>query len=73
MTATKARIKANAKYNAKAYEQIIFRVKKGEKATLQAIAKEQGISVNALITAALDSYINDIKGEPLTDGNPQNN
>ena len=73
MTTTKAHIKATAKYNAKTYEEIKLRVKKGEKATLQAIAKEQGISVNALITAALDSYINDIKGEPITDGTPQNN
>ena len=57
MVATKARIKANAKYNAKTYEQIILRVKKGEKATLQAIAAEQGMSVNSFITTAIDYYL----------------
>ena len=57
MTMSKAHIKASAKYNAKTYEQIILRVKKGEKATLQAIATEQGMSVNSFITTAIDYYL----------------
>ena len=61
MVMSKAHIKASAKYNAKAYEQIIIRVKKGEKATLQAIATNQGMSLNSFITTAIEQYLSSIQ------------
>lgn len=61
MTATKAHIRATEKYNAKAYDEIKLRVKKGEKSSLQAIAAEQGISVNSFITTAIEHYLLEIK------------
>lgn len=61
MVMSKAHIKASAKYNAKAYEQIIIRVKKGEKATLQAIAINQGMSLNSFITTAIEQYLSSIQ------------
>lgn len=72
MTMSKAHIKASAKYNAKAYEQIILRVKKGEKATLQAIASEQGMSVNAFITTAIEHYLLEIKNTDSVNIAPDN-
>lgn len=63
MTATKAHIRATEKYNAKAYDEIKLRVKKGEKATLQAIAAEQGMSVNSFITSAIDYYLQHNKSD----------
>lgn len=62
MTASKARISANDRYNKKTYEQVMFRVKVGEKADLQAIAEKQGMSLNAFITAAISSYIKTLNG-----------
>ena len=46
------------KYNAKAYDQIGLRVKKGEKELLQKFAEENGESLNGLITKAIYEYIN---------------
>lgn len=40
------------KYNAKAYDQIQFRVKKGRKAELQAHAASRGESLNAFLCRA---------------------
>lgn len=65
MPVSKAHMKATAKYNAKAYDRIEIKVKKGEKEGLQALATQQGMSLNAFITAAIDSYINQLK--PLTE------
>ena len=48
-----ARKRANAKYNAKAYETILIRVRKGQKAIIQANAEEAGESINAYIVRAL--------------------
>ena len=39
---SEARKRANAKYNAKAYEQVPFRVKRGKKQVLKDIAEEHG-------------------------------
>lgn len=62
MTASQAQIRANSKYNKKAYDDIKVRVKKGERAELQAIAEKQGMSLNAFITAAISSYIKTLNG-----------
>lgn len=64
---SKAQIKAKDKYNKKTYEQVMFRVKIGEKSELQAIAEQQGMSLNAFITTALSEYI-----KKLTAGSSEN-
>jgi len=50
MGKTSSRVKD--KYNAKVYDNITFRVKKGVKAVLQAHAEQQGESLNAFLTRA---------------------
>ena len=54
---SEAQKKAVAKYNAKAYDEIKTRVPKGKKEVLQAIAKEQGISLNSYTKQALQAKI----------------
>lgn len=46
-----------SKYNKANYEEIKLRVKKGEKAKLQALSEQQGTSLNAFITTAISEYI----------------
>lgn len=53
-----------ARYNAKNYDEVKLRVKKGEKEGLQALAAKQGMSLNAFITAAIDNYIEQLKLPP---------
>lgn len=40
---------ASAKYNAKTYEEIKLRVKKGDKSQIKAHAEAQGLSLNSYI------------------------
>ena len=54
MPISEARHKANEKYNAKAYEEIKVRVKKGKKELIQQKANECGESVNAFINRHAD-------------------
>lgn len=49
-----ARIRANNKYAAKAYDRINIAVSKGKKDIIQAHAEQKGQSVNAYINAAID-------------------
>lgn len=53
-----------ARYTKAHYDEIKFRVKKGEKEGLQTLAAEQGMSLNAFITAAIDNYIKQLKLSP---------
>lgn len=48
------------RYKLKAYDRIEILVKKGEKERIKAISAQQGISVNALITAALYRYLDEL-------------
>lgn len=57
MTVSKKQQACVARYSKAHYEEVKFRVKKGEKATLQAIAAKQGMSVNSFITAAIDYFL----------------
>lgn len=50
---SKARHKANEKWNAKAYDEIKVRVPKGQKEVIQSAAERVGESVNAYINAAI--------------------
>lgn len=51
---TEARKKANEKYNAKAYDEIKIRVRKGEKETIKNHAESKGESLNGFINRAID-------------------
>ena len=53
-----AQKKATAKYQAKAYDDIRLRVKKGQKAVIQAHAQAKGLSLNAYIVGLIE---NDMK------------
>ena len=53
----KASTKAKNKYDAKAYDHVNFRVKKGRKAVLQEHAVNQGESLNGFISRAVDNQI----------------
>lgn len=50
---TEARIRANEKYNAKAYDRVYVRVKKGDKEKIEAAAEAAGKSLNAFIVDAV--------------------
>ena len=52
--ASAARIRANKKYQAKAYDRIEFLVKKGRKEELKAHAAARGESMNAFINRAIN-------------------
>lgn len=48
-----ARIQANNRYNAKAYDRINIAIPKGRKADVDAHAKSKGESINGLVNALL--------------------
>lgn len=54
---TKRQTIASAKYNAKTYEEIKLRVKKGEKDRLKAHAEQQGETLNGFINRAINETI----------------
>lgn len=54
---TKRQTIASAKYNAKTYEEIKLRVKKGEKDRLKAHAEQQGETLNGFINRAIGETI----------------
>jgi len=53
MPISEARHRANEKYNAKAYEEIKLRVKKGQKEEIQAHAAARSEKVNEFINRAI--------------------
>lgn len=53
MPASKAQIRATNKYNASAYDRLNIVVPKGQKATIEAAAKEAGESINQYTQKAL--------------------
>lgn len=57
MSISQARHRANEKYNAKAYEEIKVRVKKGNKEIIQAAAKANGESTNTFINRLIDTEL----------------
>ena len=52
-----ARIRANNKYNAKAYDRINIAIPKGQKQIVEEYAKSKGESVNSLVNALLRAEI----------------
>lgn len=57
MATTKKQQQWAANYNAKAYDEIKIRFKKGEKECVIAEAKKRGLSLNRLVTVALEKYL----------------
>lgn len=57
MALSDARKRANEKYNAKAYEQIQLRIKKGQKKVIQDHAVSMGESVNGFILRAIKNQM----------------
>lgn len=54
---SQARIDANNRYNAKAYDEIKFRVKKGEKERFQNFLKEHQYSLNGFVNSCVSHCI----------------
>lgn len=54
---SKARIAANNRYNAKAYDRINIAVPKGRKEQIQAEAQKNGESINGYINRAIDTLM----------------
>lgn len=50
---------ATAKYNAKAYDEIKFRIKKGVKPLLKELAASQDMSLNEFILTAVEKAANE--------------
>lgn len=54
---SEARIRANNRYNAKAYDEVKFRVKKGEKERFQLFLKERQYSLNNFVNSCVSHCI----------------
>lgn len=63
---SEARIRANNKYNAKAYDRINIAVPKGQKDIIQARATIQGKNVNAYVIEAISEKLERDKAAPTT-------
>ncbi len=63
MALTAAQKRANAKYVKKAYDSFIVRVKTGEKAKIEARAKETGQSLNGYINGLIKKDMAGSDGE----------
>lgn len=63
MAISKARHRANEKYNAKAYDEIKVRVPKGQKEVIQEAAGAINESVNAFINKAIMNRVNSTSSE----------
>lgn len=64
---------ATAKYNAKAYDEIKVRVRKGNKEGLKTIAAMFNMSLNNFILNAIDSYIDELEKQAQESGNSSSN
>lgn len=62
MPASEARMRANAKYNLKAYDRIELKVPKGRKTDLQAHASAQSESLNGFISTAINERVERLQG-----------
>lgn len=68
---SEARIRANNRYNAKAYDEMKFRVKKGERERLQAYLNDKGQSLNGFVNSCMsyciDNNVDTANCKPLGD------
>lgn len=65
MAVSKARIRANAKYNLKAYDRLEMKVKKGNKEKILSYANENGESLNNYLKRAVKKQIKDETGNEI--------
>ena len=63
---SEARIKANNRYNAKAYDRINIAVPKGKKESIQEAAATRGESLNGFVNRAIDNQIEQDKAKDLS-------
>lgn len=66
MTLSEARKKANRKYNDKAYDNIVVKVKKGKREQINEYAKSKGMSTNGYINKLIDDDMKE--GESIDTG-----
>lgn len=57
MPISEAKKRANSRYDGKAYDQMVMRVKKGDKAIIAAHADKHGESINAFLKRAVYNQI----------------
>lgn len=57
MAISQAQLKATQKYQAKAYDRITFRVKKGYKAEVEQMAANENKSINQFILDCIQEHI----------------
>ena len=60
-----ARIRANNRYNEKAYDRINIAVQKGRKNVIKTHAESHGESVNAFVNRAIDETMERDNGAPV--------
>ena len=65
---SEAQRRAVAKYNAKSYERIEMKVKKGEKAVIVAHAEKMGETLNGFLNRAVKTTMLNDSGEPPASG-----
>lgn len=70
---SEARIRANNKYNAKAYDRVNIAIPKGRKEVIQAHAAAQGKSVNGYVVEAIDEKLNRDDAQQIEEGGDDNN
>lgn len=68
---SEARIRANNKYNAKAYDRINIAIPKGQKDVIQAQATAQGKSVNAYVVEAISEKLERDQAETAPDADDE--
>ena len=54
---SEAHIRANNRYNAKTYDEVKFRVKKGEKKRFQSYLEKRGSSLNSFVNSCVSYCI----------------
>lgn len=59
---SKAKIEANNRYNAKAYDRINIAVAKGKKAVISSAAEAKGMSINAWMNDLIDRELQALGG-----------
>lgn len=57
MTVTKAQKEATARYEAKVYDKVLLRLKRGKKDEIEQSAKAAGETINGFITAAIETRL----------------
>lgn len=65
MAVSEAKKRANAKYNAKAYDRIELKVKKGTKEKIEKAAKNAGCSMSAYIKASIQQRLKNETNESI--------